>query len=160
MFFIFLFFILILSREYFILEKIRIFEYSILILLSVQGSVLVFYTINLFIVYVALEIQNLCFYVLAALKRFNNFSVEAGLKYFLFGSLSSSLLLFGISLLYGLLGTLDIIDIYFILLNFNYELFYYFIFCVMKKNMLKKSLMVPTPSIVAYKWELCCLRQE
>ncbi len=78
--------------------------------------------------YIALEIQNLCFYVLASLKRFNNFSVEAGLKYFLLGSFSSSLLLFGISLIYGLLGTLNIFDLYLILINFNYEYIYIFFF--------------------------------
>ena len=85
-------------------------------------------TTNLFIMYVALEVQNLCFYVLASLKRFNNFSVEAGLKYFLLGSFSSSLLLFSISLLYGLFGTLDIFDIYYILLNFNFEFIYFLVF--------------------------------
>ena len=85
-------------------------------------------TINLFIVYVCLEIQNLCFYVLASLKRFNNFSVEAGLKYFLFGSFSSSLLLFSISMFYGLCGTLDLFDIFFIFMNFDYNIFYVLIY--------------------------------
>lgn len=128
LFILLLFFCFYLSRYYFILEKIKIFEYTILLLLSVQGSFLVMLTTNLFIMYIALEIQNLCFYVLASLKRFNNFSVEAGLKYFLLGSFSSSLLLFGISLIYGLLGSLDIFDIYIILLNFNYNYIYIFLF--------------------------------
>jgi NADH:ubiquinone oxidoreductase subunit 2 (subunit N) len=120
-----------LSKCYFLLEKIKIFEYSILILLSVQGSLIVMMTTNLFVMYIALELQNLCFYALAALKRFNNFSTEAGLKYFLLGSFSSSLLLFSISLIYGILGTLDIFDLYYIFLNFNYEFVYVFIFISM-----------------------------
>lgn len=127
-FIIFLFFILYLSRFYFFFEKIRIIEYVILILLSVQGSILIILSLNLFIIYICLEIQNLCFYVLASLKRFNNFSIEAGLKYFLFGSFSSSLLLFGISMIYGLFGTLDIIDIYFILVNYDFNIFFILIF--------------------------------
>jgi NADH-quinone oxidoreductase subunit N len=128
LFFIFLFFILYLSRFYFFFEKIKIIEYVPLILLSVQGSILIIFSLNLFLIYICLEIQNLCFYVLASLKRFNNFSIEAGLKYFLFGSFSSSLLLFGISMIYGLFGTLDIIDIYFILLNYDYNIFFILIF--------------------------------
>ena len=54
--------------------------------------------------YLALEMQLLCLYVLAAAKD-STFSTEAGLKYFILGSLSSAILLFGISMLYGLTGT-------------------------------------------------------
>jgi NADH:ubiquinone oxidoreductase subunit 2 (subunit N) len=78
--------------------------------------------------YIAIEIQNLCFYVLASLKRYSNFSTEAGLKYFLFGSFSSSLVLFGISLFYGLFGTVNLTDLYFILLNYNNEIFFVLFF--------------------------------
>jgi NADH-quinone oxidoreductase subunit N len=120
--FIFLFFCLYLSRFYFLLERMNIFEYTILILLSIQGTSLVLMSMNLFGIYIALELQNLCFYVLASLKRYSNFSTEAGLKYFLLGSFSSSLLLFGISLIYGFLGTVDLFDIFFILTNFNFEI--------------------------------------
>lgn len=127
-FFLFLFFILYLSRFYFFFEKIKIIEFTTLILLSVQGSILILFSLNLFIIYICLEIQNLCFYVLASLKRFSNFSIEAGLKYFLFGTFSSSLLLFGISIIYGLFGTLDIIDIYFILINYDFNIFFILIF--------------------------------
>jgi NADH-quinone oxidoreductase subunit N len=121
---IFLFFCLYLSRFYFLLERMNIFEYTILILLSIQGTSLVLMSMNLFGIYIALEIQNLCFYVLASLKRYSNFSTEAGLKYFLLGSFSSSLLLFGISLIYGFFGTVDLFDIFFILTNFNFDILY------------------------------------
>jgi NADH:ubiquinone oxidoreductase subunit 2 (subunit N) len=55
--------------------------------------------------YLAIEIQSLCLYVLAASKKDYSFSLEAGLKYFILGSFSSALFLFGSSLLYGCVGT-------------------------------------------------------
>jgi NADH:ubiquinone oxidoreductase subunit 2 (subunit N) len=55
--------------------------------------------------YIAIEIQSLCFYILAAIKIYNNFSTEAGLKYFILGAFSSGMLLFGCSFIYGSLGT-------------------------------------------------------
>jgi len=55
--------------------------------------------------YLAIEMQSLCLYVLAASKKNSSFSTEAGLKYFLLGSFSSALLLFGMSILYGCTGT-------------------------------------------------------
>jgi len=69
---------------------------------------------DLFIIYLALELQNLCFYVLASIKRYSSFSTEAGLKYFLLGAFSSSLFLFGVSIIYGIFGTLNLFDITFI----------------------------------------------
>ena len=108
----FLMFCLIASRNFFLLDKIYLYEYPILLLLAAEGSFLMLITDNLFVFYLALEIQNLSFYILASLKRYSNFSTEAGLKYFLLGAFSSSILLFGLSILYGLLGTLDLREIY------------------------------------------------
>jgi len=54
--------------------------------------------------YLAIELQTLSFYVLAAFRRDNEFSTEAGLKYFVLGALSSGLLLFGESIIYGTTG--------------------------------------------------------
>ena len=59
---------------------------------------------DLISMYLAIELQSLCFYVIAASRRDNEFSVEAGLKYFILGALSSGLLLFGESLVYGFTG--------------------------------------------------------
>jgi len=73
---------------------------------------------DLFTIYLALELQNLCFYVLASIKRYSSFSTEAGLKYFLLGAFSSSLFLFGVSIIYGIFGTLNLFDISFII-EFN-----------------------------------------
>jgi len=117
----FLFFFLIISRNIFVFDKICNWEFILLILFSIQAFFLIVFTRNFFIFFLCIEIHLLCSYVLAALKRYNSFSTEAGIKYFLFGAFSSSLLLFGISLLYGLYGTLDIVNIYFIVFNyFNY----------------------------------------
>jgi NADH-quinone oxidoreductase subunit N len=62
---------------------------------------------NLLSLYVSLELSSLCLYVLAAINRDNLLSTEAGLKYFILGALSSGLLLFGISLVYGYTGTIS-----------------------------------------------------
>jgi NADH-quinone oxidoreductase subunit N len=83
------------------------FEFPILVLLSGIGMMLMVSANNFLSLYVALELQSLPLYVLAALRRDNAQSAEAGVKYFVLGALSSGFLLFGISLLYGFAGTLD-----------------------------------------------------
>ena len=118
-FMIFLFFCLLYSRNYFLYEKIFLYEYPFLLLLSVQGSILLLMSYDLFFIYLALELQNLCFYVLASIKRYSSFSTEAGLKYFLLGAFSSSLFLFGVSIIYGIFGTLNLFDISFIIGFYN-----------------------------------------
>jgi NADH:ubiquinone oxidoreductase subunit 2 (subunit N) len=127
--FIFLFFII--SRNVFLLDKIYNFEYIYLILLSLYGSFIILFTKNLFILFIAIEIQMLCYYILASLKRYSNFATEAGIKYFLLGTFSSSLLLFGISLIYGIFGSLDIYNVFF-LINYNsfflYDILLFFSF--------------------------------
>jgi NADH-quinone oxidoreductase subunit N len=82
-------------------------ELPILILFSVVGMFFLISANNLFILYLALEIQSIALYVLCSINRNSNLSIEAGLKYFIFGSFSSCILLYGISLIYGLTGTLD-----------------------------------------------------
>lgn len=64
------------------------------------------YSNDFIVLYLGLELQSLCLYVLASIKRNKLLSMEAGLKYFAIGSLSSGLLVFGISLIYGLFGLL------------------------------------------------------
>lgn len=88
-------------------NKLFRFEYSILILLSGIGMMLMVSANNLLSLYMGLELQSLCLYVLAAIKRDNLRSSEAGIKYFVLGALSSGLLLFGSSLIYGYTGSLD-----------------------------------------------------
>src|SRR3546814_10116751 len=63
---------------------------------------------DLISIYLCLEMQSLCFYVLAAFNRYSVFSTEAGLKYFVLGAFSSCLFLLGSSVLYGLTGTTNL----------------------------------------------------
>lgn len=80
-------------------------ELPIIILISLVGMFLLISANDLFIMYLALELQSLALYIICAIKRYSNLSIEAGLKYFILGSFSSAILLLGISLIYGLLGT-------------------------------------------------------
>lgn len=88
-------------------EKIGRFEYPILILLSVIGMGLMVSAQDLIAVYLGIELQSLALYILAAFNRNSRRSTEAGLKYFVLGALSSGLLLYGMSLIYGFTGALQ-----------------------------------------------------
>ena len=81
------------------------FEYVVLILLSVLGMNIMISANNMLTLYMGLELQSLSLYILAAFNRNSLHSSEAGLKYFILGALSSGMLLFGISLIYGFTGT-------------------------------------------------------
>lgn len=83
------------------------FEYPLLVLFSGIGMLLMVSVTNLLSLYVSLELSSLCLYVLAAIRRDNMNAAEAGIKYFILGALSSGLLLFGISLVYGYTGSID-----------------------------------------------------
>ena len=86
-------------------ERINSFEVLVLILCASASMLFLASASDLICVYLAVELQSLCFYVLAGLKRNSEFSTEAGLKYFLLGAFSSGILLFGCSLLYCFTGT-------------------------------------------------------
>ncbi len=98
-------FALILSFDYLKNAKILKFEYPVLVLLSTLGMMLLASANNLIALYLALELQSLALYVLASFRRDSVLSSEAGLKYFVLGALSSGLLLYGCSLVYGFTGT-------------------------------------------------------
>jgi NADH-quinone oxidoreductase subunit N len=82
-------------------------EYSVLILFSAIGGAVMVSATNLITLYVGLELLSLSSYVLAAYRRSDERSAEAGLKYFVLGALASGILLYGISLLYGFTGTMS-----------------------------------------------------
>ena len=86
-------------------ERINSFEVLVLILCASASMLFLASASDLICVYLAIELQSLCFYVLAGLKRNSEFSTEAGLKYFLLGAFSSGILLFGCSLLYCFTGS-------------------------------------------------------
>lgn len=79
-------------------------EFSLLILLSVLGMMVLISANDLMVLYMGIELQSLPLYVIAAMRRDSIRSSEAGLKYFLLGALSSGLLLYGASLIYGFTG--------------------------------------------------------
>jgi NADH-quinone oxidoreductase subunit N len=95
---------IVLSFDYMRRERILRFEYPILILLSTAGMMLTISANDLISLYLALELQSLALYVVAAFHRDHLRSTEAGLKYFVLGVLSSGLLLYGSSLVYGYTG--------------------------------------------------------
>src|ERR1700716_4109128 len=96
---------LVLSAEFLADPSRRIFEYAILVLLSTLGMMVLISAGDLIMLYLGLELMSLALYVVAASNRDNAKSTEAGLKYFVLGALSSGMLLYGASLVYGFTGT-------------------------------------------------------
>ncbi|SFP70040.1 NADH-quinone oxidoreductase subunit NuoN [Tranquillimonas alkanivorans] len=97
--------VLVMSEGYMARRGILRFEYPILVALAAVGMMVMVSAGDLIALYLGLELQSLAMYVVASLRRDNVKSTEAGLKYFVLGSLSSGLLLYGASLTYGYAGT-------------------------------------------------------
>jgi len=98
-------FVLSISTKYLKIFKIFLIEYPILILCSILGMMVMISSNDLIVFYVGLELQSLALYVLATFNRDQLKSSEAGLKYFVLSALSSGLLLYGCSLIYGFSGS-------------------------------------------------------
>ena len=98
---------LMLSLDYLTLEKEQKFEYGALFLLATLGMLMLISASDLIALYLGLELMSLPLYVVAASNRDNMRSTEAGLKYFVLGALSSGMLLYGASLIYGFTGTVN-----------------------------------------------------
>ena len=99
------FFILIISKKYIVDTKNNKFEYPIIVLLSILGMFFMVSSNDLILFYLGLELQSLSLYILASIDRDNLKSSEAGIKSFVLSALSSGLLLYGCSLLYGFTGS-------------------------------------------------------
>jgi NADH-quinone oxidoreductase subunit N len=97
--------ILVMSQDYMTRRELQRFEYPILVTLSVVGMMVMVSSADLITLYMGLELQSLALYVIASIRRDSAKSSEAGLKYFVLGALSSGLLLYGASLVYGYAGT-------------------------------------------------------
>src|ERR1700676_2835409 len=95
------------SLDYARRERQERFEYSVLILLSTLGMLMLISAADLIALYLGLELMSLPLYVVAASHRDSLRSTEAGLKYFVLGALSSGMLLYGASLVYGFTGTVS-----------------------------------------------------
>ena len=102
-------------------KKIKVYEYYVLALLGLLGLCFLASSLDLLSVYLSLELITLSFYILATFQRSSAFSTEAGLKYFLLGAISSSLLLFGISFIYGFSGTTNLSHLSDLYLNMDLE---------------------------------------
>jgi NADH-quinone oxidoreductase subunit N len=95
---------MLMSVDYLRDEKLTRFEFPLLITLATLGMLVMISANDLIVLYVGLELQSLALYVLASFARDNARSTEAGLKYFVLGALSSGMLLYGASLVYGFTG--------------------------------------------------------
>ena len=102
---------ILMSRAYFEHIKAWRFEYPLLVALATLGMMLMISANDLMALYVGLELQSLALYVVAAFQRDSVRSTEAGLKYFVLGSVASGMLLFGASLVYGFCGGTAFVEI-------------------------------------------------
>jgi NADH-quinone oxidoreductase subunit N len=98
---------LLMSIEFLQDQSRRMFEFAVLVMLSTVGMMILISAGDLIALYLGLELMSLALYVVAASHRDNAKSTEAGLKYFVLGALSSGMLLYGASLIYGFTGTVS-----------------------------------------------------
>ena len=104
--------ILHLSDDYLKKNNLQIFEFPLLANFSIVGMMIIVSANDLLSLYIGIEMQSLSLYIMASFSRDNAKSTEAGLKYFILGALSSGLLLYGISLVYGTTGSTQFHIIY------------------------------------------------
>ena len=104
-------FVMIVSLKYLKTNNLLKIEYPILILSSILGMMVMISSNDLIVFYMGLELQSLALYVMASFNRNNLLSSESGLKYFVLSALSSGLLLYGCSLIYGFSGSTNFIQI-------------------------------------------------
>ena len=97
--------VMVMAQDYMMRRDLLRFEFPILVCLATVGMMMMVSAGDLMALYMGLELQSLALYVIAALRRDSVKSTEAGLKYFVLGALSSGLLLYGASLVYGFAGT-------------------------------------------------------
>ena len=121
-------FVLMTSTKFLKINKLFNIEYPILILCSILGMMVMISSNDLIVFYIGLELQSLSLYVLAAFNRDQIKSSEAGLKYFVLSALSSGLLLYGCSLIYGFSGTTNFDQISNLMNNDQYGLTFGIVF--------------------------------
>ena len=109
--------ILLYSRQYIQLRGMFRGEFYALVLFSVVGMMIMVSGQNMLTLYVGLELLSLSLYALVALDRDNAKATEAAMKYFVLGALASGMLLYGMSMVYGMTGSLNIVDINNALMN-------------------------------------------
>ncbi len=100
--------VLIYSRDYLLQRDLLKGEFYVLTLFAVLGMMIMVSAHSFITIYLGLELLSLCLYAMVALNRDSEVSTEAAMKYFILGALASGLLLYGMSILYGMTGSLDI----------------------------------------------------
>nr|YP_010394981.1 NADH dehydrogenase subunit 2 [Phytophthora cambivora]DAZ89418.1 TPA_asm: NADH dehydrogenase subunit 2 [Phytophthora cambivora] len=108
------------QQKYLIQQKINLYEINILMLISLLGLMLLISSNHFITLYLAIELQSLSFYILTSTQKKSILSVEAGLKYFILGSIASGFILFGSSIIYVITGSLNFNNIFLILSNINF----------------------------------------
>jgi len=103
--------VLLISQPYLERAKLMKFEFPVLVALAMVGMMMMVSAGNMMALYMGLELQSLALYVIAAFNRDSLRSSEAGLKYFVLGAISSGVLLYGMSLVYGYTGALGFASI-------------------------------------------------
>ena len=123
-------FVMLTSSKYLKLINIFKIEYPVLILSSILGMMVMISSNDLIVFYMGLELQSLSLYVLASFNRENILSSESGVKYFILSALSSGLLLYGCSLIYGFSGTTNFNLISTTIINEQYGLTFGIVFII------------------------------
>ena len=98
-------------KNFFEYEKMNIKELMLIIWVGIIGVFFIIMSNEFFIIYLALELQNLILYMLTSLRRWRSKSIESAMKYYIMGSFSSGILLYGIIMLFGYFGTLDFVEL-------------------------------------------------
>lgn len=119
-------FSILISIEFLRFERINDFEYTILILFVTLGVLMLISSNDFLITYLSIELQSLALYVLVTFKKNTIFSTEAGIKYFIIGSLASIFLLFGFSLSYSIFGSINFNELFLLTLCGNLEVFHFY----------------------------------
>jgi NADH:ubiquinone oxidoreductase subunit 2 (subunit N) len=100
-------FTLLVTRDFISARRINKFEYDILFSFVILSAICLCFADDFLLIYLAIELQSLCFYVFATFNRNSEFSTESGLKYFVFGAIISCFLLLGFSLIYLSFGSIS-----------------------------------------------------
>lgn len=108
------------QQKYLIQQKIHSYEINILILIALLGLMLLISSNHFITLYLAIELQSLSFYILTSTQKKSILSIEAGLKYFILGSIASGFILYGSSIIYAIIGSLNFNHIFLILSNINF----------------------------------------
>jgi NADH-quinone oxidoreductase subunit N len=121
LFLIIIFFAFIILWRSFLLQRLNLTEYFVLFLCAILSSLLLINSFNFLSLYLCLELQSLCFYILSAYHRTSIFSSEAGLKYFTTSSIISGIFLLGCLIFYAVLGASNFLDINILLSLYAFE---------------------------------------